>query len=170
MTRLVLAASTVALAIYSYFEIKTSLPLLTARIPTHAGTAPVSQALSTELYFCLFLQLLLSALLIGAPYVAADSIHFGRWRLSRYTPEQRERILPSLRELMALHAALVSCYFAARINLGINEARSHGPLLPADWLKQLMLTHLEWLVAVGVICGLIIYLYMAKFEEIAGEE
>jgi len=166
----VLAVLTVAQAVYSYFEIKTSLPLLTAGIPTHAGTAPVSQVLSTELYFCLFLQLLLSALLIGASYVAADGIHFGTWRLSRYTPEQRERILPSLRELMALLAAPVSFYFAARINLGISEARSHGPLLPADWLKQLMLTHLEWLVALGIICGLIIYLYMAKFEEIAGEE
>lgn len=171
MTRLVLVALTAAVAVYSYFDIKTGLPLLTAQIRTHSGsTAPVGQVLSTELYFCLFLQLFLTALLLGAPYVAADKIHFGSWRLNRYTPEQRDRILPSLHELMALLALLVSFYFAARINLGIHEARSHGPLLPADWLKNLIWTDVEWLAALAAACGIIIYLYVAKFDELAGEE
>jgi hypothetical protein len=134
MSRLVTAALTVALAVYSCVQVKTSLPLLTARILTHSGsTEPVREVIGAELSFSLFLQLFLAALLLGVPYIAAENIHFGSWCLSRYTPEQRDRILPVLRELTGLLALLVSFYFAARIYLRIHEARSHGPLLPADW-------------------------------------
>lgn len=52
MSRLVTAALTVALAVYSYLEIKTSLPLLTARVLAHSGsTVPVGQMISLELSF-----------------------------------------------------------------------------------------------------------------------
>jgi hypothetical protein len=68
MSRLVLAVLTAALAVYSYFEIKTSLPLLTAQIMTHRGaTAPVSHVLSLGLHITWFLQVFIAALLLAAP-------------------------------------------------------------------------------------------------------
>jgi len=171
MSRLVLAVLTAALAVYSYVEIRTGLPLLTAQIVTHKGAiVPVSQVLSGELYITWFLQLFLAALLLGAPYIAPRTIHFGSWRLSRYSPAQQERVLPLVRELTGILALLVSCYFSARICLEIREARAHGPRLPADWLKNVDRTELEWLAALMVICGISIYLYIAKFDEAAGEE
>jgi len=171
MSRLILAVLTVALAVYSYVEIKTGLPLLTARIPTHSGmTAPVGEVLSTGLYITWFLQLILAALLLGAPYVAADKIHFGSWRLGRYTPEQQDRILPSLRELTGLLALLLSFYFSSRIYLEIHDASSRSPLLPADWLRNVDRTEWELLAALTVVCGIIIYLYVAKFDELADQD
>jgi hypothetical protein len=166
-----MALLTLALAVYSYFEIRTSLPLLTTRIATHAGaTAPVVPILSTDLHLCFFLQLLFIAILLGAPYVAPENIHFGTWHLGRYAPEQRYRILPSLRVLMGLLALLSSFYFSARIHFVIQEASSHGPLLPADWLKSVIRTELEGLASLMLVCGLIIYGFIGKFEKMAGKE
>jgi len=171
MSRLVLTLLTAALAVYSYFEIKTGLPLLTAQIVTHRGaTAPVGEVLSTGLYVTWFLQLFIAALLLGAPYLAPETVHFGSWCLSRYSPGQQQRILPKVRELTGVLAFLVSSYFAARINLELHEARAHGALLPADWLKNVDRMEMEWLVGLLVICGIIIYLYVAKFDEAAREE
>lgn len=170
MSRLILATLTVALAVYSYVEIRIGLASLTARISTHSGsTAPVGEVLSTGLYITWFLQLILAAVLLGAPYFAADKIHLGSWRLDRYTPEQQHRILPSLRELMGLLAFLFSLYFSSRIYLEIHEASSHGPLLPADWLRNVDRTEWELLAALAVICGIIIYLYVAEFDEQTGD-
>ncbi len=171
MSRLVPAVLTAALAVYSYFEIKTGLPLLTAQITTHRGaTVPVSQVLSLGVYISWFLQVFLAALLLGAPYLAPQSIHFGSWRLGRYSPAQQQRVLPLVRELTGLLALLVSGYFSARIHLEIHDAGAHGPVLPADWLKNLDRTEIEWLAALMVICGIVIYLYVAKFDDAAGGE
>jgi len=171
MSRLVLAVLTAALAVYSYFEIGTSLPLLSAQVMTRRGaTVPVSQVLSLGLHITWFLQVFIAALLLAAPYIAPETIHFGSWRLSRYSPAQQERILPLVRELTAILALLVSSYFAARIYLEIHDAGAHGPVLPADWIKQVDRTELEWLLALIVICGIVIYLYIAKFDDAANAE
>jgi len=172
MSRLVLAVLTAALAAYSYFEIKTGLPLLTAHITTHGGaTVPVSHVLSLGVHVTWFLQVFIAASLLGAPYLAPQFIHFGSWRLSRYSPAQQQRVLPLMRELTGLLALLVSCYFSARIYLEIHDADAHGPMLPADWLQNVDRMELEWLLALMVICGIVIYLYVAKFDDAAaGEE
>jgi hypothetical protein len=162
---------TVALALCSYFEIKTSSPLLTARIPTHSGaTAPVGQVMGFGLWVSFFLQVFLSALLLAAPYVGTEAIHFGSWCLGNYPPEQRDRIMPLLRQLMALLSLLVSLYFALCIHLRIHGALSHGPVLPADWLDRAVRTDLEWMVGLMLACGAIIYRYLGRFDEIAGVE
>jgi hypothetical protein len=171
MSRLVLAVLTAALAVYSYFEIKTGLPLLTAHITTHSGaTVPVSHVLSLGVHISWFLQIFLAALLLGVPYIAPQTIHFGSWRLSRYSPAQQQRVLPLVQELTGLLALLVSCYFSARIYLEIHDSDAHGPMLPADWLKNVDRMELEWLLALMVICGIIIYLYIAKFDDAANAE
>jgi len=172
MSRIVLAVLTAALAVYSYIEIKTGLPLLTAHITTHKGASvPASHVLSLGVHITWFLQVFIAALLLGVPYLAPQSIHFGSWRLSRYSPAQQQRVLPLMRELTGLLALLVSCYFSARICLEIHDADAHGPLLPADWLKNVDRMELEWLLALMVICGIVIYLYVAKFDDAAaGEE
>jgi hypothetical protein len=171
MSRLVLAVLTAALAVYSYFEIRTGLPFLTAHITTHSGAiVPVSQVVGLGVHISWFLQVFLAALLLGAPYLAPQTIHFGTWRLGRYSPAQQQRVLPLVQELTGLLALLVSCYFSARIYLEIHDADAHGPMLPADWLKNVDRTELEWLLALMVICGIIIYLYIAKLDDAAGGE
>lgn len=171
MSRLGLALLTVALAVYSYFQIKTGLPLLTAQITTRSGsTVPVGEVLSLGLYITWILQLLVATLLLGAPYIAPQAIYFGSWRLGRYSTEQQQRLLPLVRELTGLLALLVSAYFSARIYLEIHDARAHGPRLPAGWLKNVDLMEMEWLAALVVVCGLVIYLYVAKLEDAAAEE
>ena len=171
MSRLVLAVLTVALAVYSYFEIYTGLPLLTAQVVTHGGaTVPVNHVLSLGLHITWFLQVFLAAVVLAVPYVAPQSIHFGSWCLGRYSPAQQARMLPLVRELTGLLALLNSCYFSARIYLEIHDAGGHGPVLPADWMKTVDRTELEGLLALIVISGIIIYLYIAKFDDAAGEE
>ena len=170
MSRQVLAVLTAALAVYSYFEISTGLPLLTAHLVTRRGvTVPVSQVLSFWVHITWYLQVLFSALLLGVPYIAPQMIHFGRWSLSRYSPEQQQRVLPLMRELTGLLAFLVSCYFSARIFLEIHDAGMHGPVLPAEWLKNVDRTEMAWFLALIFICGIVIYLYTAKFDDAAGE-
>jgi hypothetical protein len=171
MSRLVLAALTVALIVYSRFEIQTGLPLLTAHIATHRGAiVPVIQALRLGLRITWSLQVVVAVLLLGVPYIAPQVIHFGSWCLGRYSPSQQQRVLPLMRELTGLLALLVSFYFSARIHLEIHDASAHGPVLPADWLKNLDRMELGWLLALMVICGIVIYLYIAKFDDAAGEE
>jgi hypothetical protein len=68
MSRLVLAVLTAALAVYSYFEIGTSLPSLSAQVMTRRGaTVPVSQVLSLGLHITWFLLVFIAALLLAAP-------------------------------------------------------------------------------------------------------
>jgi len=168
MTRLVMAVLTGALCFCSYVEIKTGLPSLTARLLTqHGSSSPVGPVLSIDLKTCFLLQVLISAIALGAPYVAPEYIHLGSWTLHRYVPEQRDRVLPPLRVLMGLLALLVSAYFTARIFLVIHEASSQGPLLPADWLSHLFRTEIEWLLGLMAVCGLIIYRYIGKFDALA---
>ena len=160
-----------ALAFYSYCEIRTGLPLLTARIVTHPGSSsPVGEVIGLDLYLCLLLQIPLAVLLLSAPYLAPEAIRFDAWCLSRYTLRQRDRIVPLLRELAALLALLVSLYFATRIYVAIHEAQSHGPLLLRDWLNNMIRTELEWLVGLMLVCGPIIFRYLGKFDEVAGGE
>ena len=171
MSRLVLAVLTAALTVYSYFEIETSLPLLTAQVMTHRdATVPVGHVLSLGLHITWFLQVFLAALLLAIPYIAPETIHFGSWCLSRYSPAQQGRILPLVRELTAILALLTSSYFAARIYFEIHDAGAHGPLLPADWIKNVDRTELQWLLALLVVCGIVIYLYTAKFDDAASAD
>ena len=171
MSRLVLAVLTAALAVYSYFEIATGLPLLSAQVMTHRGAAvPVSHVLSLGLHIAWFSQAFIAALLLAAPYIAPQYIHFGSWSLGRYSPVQQARILPLLRELTGILALLASSYFAARIYFEIHDAGAHGPVLPADWIKNIDRMELEWLLALMVICGIIIYIYIAKIDDAAGQE
>jgi len=170
MLRGLTTALTVALALYSYFDIQTSLPLLTARVPTHSGqTAPVGQVIRLGLHIFLFLQLFLGAILLGAPYIAPENIHLGWWCFSKYTQEQRDRILPSLRDLMALLALLFSLYFAASIGLRIHSAQSQGPLLPSDWLDRWARAELQGLMALTVVSAVVTYRYISKFDELASD-
>jgi hypothetical protein len=158
-----------ALAVYSYFEIRTSLPLLTARIPTHGGaTAPVGQVISIHVWLSLFLQIFLSGVLLAVPYFP-QAAHFGSRSLRDYTPEQLDRIMPLLRQMTGRMSLLVSSYFAFCIRLRIHGALSQGPVLPADWLARVTRTELEWMVGLLVGCGIIVHRYFARFDEVAAQ-
>jgi len=174
MSRLVLAGLTAALAVYSYFDIETGLPLLTAQVMTHRGTVvPVSRVLSSGLHITWWLQIIAAALLLGAPYIALQTPRFVSWCLGRYSPAQWEpllRILPLVKEMTGILALLDSSYLASRIHLEIHDARAHGPLLPADWLMSVDRMELKWLLVLMVMWGIVIYLYIAKIEDAANEE
>lgn len=113
MARLLTTLLTTALLAYSYFEIRVSQPLLTARVRTNSGsTVPVAPLMRIDFSISFVLQVLFAGLLLCLPYFAAENIHFGSWRLSRYKPEQRRRILPLLRDGFACSAGQFLSYRA----------------------------------------------------------
>ena len=169
MSRVVMAVVSLALVAYSYFEVKADLPSLTAAIPTDSAAIPVPQAICMDLRFSFAIQLLLVALFLIVGYIVPESAHFGWWSLGRYTPKQRERILPKLRELIGVLTLLISGYFAAQIHLVIRSARSYGLLLPRVWLQHLERAKLYGLVALLLTCAIVIFRYLKKFEVLAGE-
>ena len=123
--------------------------------------------ISLHVYSSLFLQLLLSAVLLGSAYVAPENLHFGWWCLSRYSVEQRERVVPLLRVLTGWLSLLVSAFFAACIYLWIHSALSldSGPL--SDWIAHAGRLQLEGLAALVVVCGLLIRGWIGKFDNAA---
>lgn len=166
---------TAVVILYSYFEIKTSLPLLTARIPTNSNPAgrPIGFLIGNGLWINLFLQILISGLLLAVPYVGRwypGAVHFG-WRcLSDYTPKQRERIMPLLRDMVGLASLLVSLVFGLCTHLRIHAALSSGPRLPVDWFKHVISSELQLMAGMAVGLGVITFYYVGRFDAEAGGE
>jgi hypothetical protein len=166
---------TAVVILCSYLEIKISLPLLTARLPTNSNPAgvPVGLVIENGLWINLFLQLLISGLLLAVPYVGAwypGAVHFGWRHLSDYTPRQRERIMPLLQDMMGLSSLLVSLCFGFCNHLRIQSALSSGPRLPADWFGHVISSELQ--VMAGLVVGLVVvtFYYVARFDAKAGAE
>jgi hypothetical protein len=160
---------TAVVIIYSYFEIKSDLPLLTARLPTNRNPAgqPVGSVIGHGLWINLFLQIFISGLLLAVPYVGRwfpEAVHFG-WRcLSDYTPEQRERIMPLLRNMMGLASLLVSVVFGLCNHLRIQSALTSGPRLPADWFTSVFSSQLQLMAGLAVGLGVLTVYYVGRFD------
>ena len=165
---------TVAVIFCSYFEIKGDLPLLTARLPTNHNPAgePIGLLIGRGLWINLFLQILISGLFLAVPYVGRwfpEFVHLGWRRLSDYTPEQCERIMPLLRDMTGLASFSVSLFFGLANHLRIRSALSSGPRLPGDWFKHVMSSQLQLLAGLLIAMAAITFYYTARIDIEAGQ-
>jgi len=159
---------TLALAIYSFFLIKTNIPLLPARIPTHfnAGGEADGWGSPDTLWFLLLVQVLICGLLLVMPLIGArypGSVHLGRRRLSDFGPEARERITPLFTNMMGTQSVLLGLLFSRLLYEIIQAASSSRPHFAPKWELGLFLA--------GVAVTLIYYLgriYVVASEVIAG--
>ena len=105
-----------ALALYSFLLIETSLPGLPPRIPTHFNFAgePDQWGSPHMLWVLLALQILLTALLLSIPAWGRrypQAVHLGTKNLSDFTPEQRELVMPLLRNMAGFMSIASSLFF-----------------------------------------------------------
>jgi uncharacterized membrane protein len=159
---------TLALAIYSFFLIKTRIPLLPARIPTHFNAAGEANGWGSPdtLWFLLLVQVLICGLLLAMPLIGLrypGSVHLGRRRLSDFGPEVRERIMPLFTDMMGTMSVLLSLLFSFLLHEIIQAASSSQPHFSPKWELGLFLA--------GTAVTLIYYLsriYAVTSEAISG--
>ena len=159
---------TLALAIYSFFLIKTSIPRLPARIPTHFNAAGEANCWGSPdtLWFLLLVQVLICGLLLVMPVIGArypGSVHLGSRSLSDFGPEARERITPLFTKMMGTMSVLLSLLMSLLLHQIIQAAASSQPHFSPKWELGLFLA--------GVAVTLIYYLsriYAVTSEALAG--
>lgn len=140
---------TIALALYSYLQLKMHFP---------ADAPATTSATAAKLLFAI--QLLLAAVFFLVPYFP-ESIHFGTRKLSDYTPDQMQRITPLLREMLALMSLLFALYFTANVQILSRQAQAPNPREPARAIAALE----PWLVGALIISqAAIIFYYLRRFD------
>jgi uncharacterized membrane protein len=152
-----------ALAAYSYFAIRSAMPRLPARIATHFNWSgePNSWSSPDMLWILLAVQVFGAALILVIPALgrrAPQLVNLGTRRLSDYSPEARQRIMPLLEDMCGYLAVLFSLLFTVLIRELIRAALS--PVTrPSFWLVG------GFLVATAV---LLVY-YLWRMKRAAGE-
>lgn len=154
-----------ALALYSYFLIQTSLPHLPARIPTHFNLAGKPDGLGSPhaLWLVFGTQVLIAGLMLLIPFLGRripGAVHLGTRRLSDYTPEQRELIMPLLEQMAGLMSVAVGLFFVYVIREMIRAAEQPGSK-----------THIGW--AAGLFAGGMVGVslcYMRRMSRVAKAE
>lgn len=141
----------IALAVYSYFQVRAPLPQNALHIAAVAPLLFASQLLTSLLFFLV-------------PYFP-ESVHFGSRRLADYAPKQLERIQPLLRDMAGLMGLLMALYFAVNVHLLIEQALSPSPRDAA----RAIVSAVPWLTGV-LIAGetIIIFYYLRRFDSSAG--
>ena len=157
-----LKAITAALAFYSYYLIRTSLPTLPARIPTHFNFAgqPDGWSSPQTLWMLLVIQVVTGVLMLSIPLWGRrfpQIVNLGFKRLSDYTPAQRERIMPLLEEMAGLMGITFSLLFTYLIHEMIRAATVAHPRLQMGWPLGLF---------VAAMVGLSIY-YIRRINAVA---
>jgi len=151
-------ASVVALAIYSCVSIWSAMPRMPERFPTQFGWGgePTGWGGPNTLWVLLAVQVFCSALMLAIPAIsrrAPQLVNLGFHRLSDYSPEVRERIMPLLNDMSGLMAVLFGLLFTFIIRETIR-----GALVPG--------THPTlWPVGAFVVAmfGLVLY-YVRRFD------
>ena len=131
--------------IYSFFLIRTSLPLLPARIPTHFNASGVADTWGSPdaLWTLLGAQALTCVVFLVVPYLSQrfpGAVHLGRRRLSDFSPAQRARMLPLLNEMTGYMAVLMSLFFVWMLRQMLAAARAPNPHLSPLWPMVLLLS------------------------------
>ncbi len=96
-----------------------------------------------------------------------DTVHFGSRTLANYTPAQMERIMPLLRDMIALMGFLFALYFAVNVHSLVRQSLSSVPrevvraIVPLD----------PWLI-VGLLAGqgATVFYYLRRFDAAASSE
>ena len=123
---------------YSYFLIRTNLPHLPQRIPTHFNAAGVANGWGSPntLWSLLAAQALTCVVFLVVPYVGQrypGAIHIGSRRLSDFTPAQRVRMLPILNNLSGYPCVVMNLFFVWMVNAIIKAAAEPVPHLQMLW-------------------------------------
>lgn len=136
-----------ALALYSFFLIQTSLPNLPSRIPVHFNLAgqPDGWGSPNTFWILLGFQVLVCGVMLsmsswGRRY--PGSVHFGTRRLSDFTPEQRELVLPLLDQLGGWMSVITGLFFVFIIRESIGAAGSDHPQFHVGWAAALFVVGL----------------------------
>jgi uncharacterized membrane protein len=126
------------LAFYSFILIKTNIPRLPACIPTHFNAAGEANGWGSPdtLWYLLEVQVLVCGLFLAMPLLGRrfpGSVNLGRRRLSDFTPEQRERIMPLLTDMMGYMSVLLSLLFSILLREIIHASSSSHPHFAPKW-------------------------------------
>ena len=129
---------TFGLAFYSLFLIKTNIPRLPARIPTHFNAAGEADGWGSPdtLWFLLLVQVLTGGLFLVVPLLARrfpGTVNVGFRKLSDFAPAQRERIMPFLTDMMGYMSVLLSLLFCILLRETIHAASSSHPHFAPWW-------------------------------------
>jgi uncharacterized membrane protein len=126
------------LALYSFFLIKTNIPRLPARIPTHFNAAGKANRWGSpdSLWVLLVFQVLICGLFLAVPLLGRrypDSVNLGTRKLSDLTPAQRERVMPLFSDMMGYMSVLLGLLFSVLLRENIHAALSSHPHLSPWW-------------------------------------
>ena len=110
-------AAVIALAAYTFISIRSAMPQLPERIPTQFNWQgePTGWGGPNTLWILLAFQVSGSVLMLAIPAIgrlAPQLVNLGFHRLSDYSAEARERIMPLLRNMSGYLAVLYSFLFA----------------------------------------------------------
>jgi hypothetical protein len=143
--------------VYSYFEIRNELPLLAAASDAHAGIA-------LSLWIALSVQAFVCGVMLLVPVIARvmpEAVHFGWRRLSDYSPNQLQRVLPAVGAMSGMMCLATSLLLGLGIHVRIQNARSntHNQALVLAMYAALLVSYI-----------LITWYYGQQMDEAAGEE
>jgi uncharacterized membrane protein len=132
------------LALYSFFLIKTNIPRLPARIPTHFNGAGEADGWGSPdtLWLLLLVQVLTCGLFLMVPLLARrfpGTVNVGFRKLSDFTAAQRERIMPLLAGMMGYMSVLLGLLFCILLRETIHAASSFHPHISFWWVFGLFL-------------------------------
>lgn len=152
------------LALYSYILIQTSLPHLPSRIPTHFNFAgrPDKWGSPHTLWLLLGIQVLTVGLMLFIPILGRKfpgTVNLGTRRLSDYTPEQRELVMPLLEQMTGFMSIAASLFFVYIIREMIRAAEQTRSMTHIGWAAGLF---------VGSMVGISIY-YVRRMGKVANE-
>jgi TRAP-type C4-dicarboxylate transport system permease small subunit len=136
----------IALAGYSYSQIRTYLPNNPSAAPAGIGS---------KLLFGI--QLLVTLVFFIAPFFP-ESIHFGSRCLSDYAPGQLERIMPMVKDMLGLMGLLMTLYFSLNVRLSVVQARSAEPRKAARSIVAAQ----PWLIGTLLVGEAVITLYYLR--------
>jgi uncharacterized membrane protein len=122
----------IALAVYSYFVVRTNLPTLPQRIPMHFNAAGFADGWGSpdSLWILFGAQALCCAIFLLIPYlgqIIPGAIHFGSKRLSDYPEEQRPQMLAMLNDMAACMNIVMNLFFVILLRQVIHAATQAYP-------------------------------------------
>jgi uncharacterized membrane protein len=153
------------LVIYSYFLIKTNLPNLPRIIPTHFNGAGVANGWGSPdtLWVLLGAQALTCGMFLVMPYFSQrypKLVHFGRRKLSEFSPGQRARMLTILNDMAGYSNILLNVFWVFMLMEILRASAQPIPRIHPLFPMVLL---------VGGMMGIMVY-YMAQFRRVAKEE
>ena len=122
------------LLIYSYFITRITIPTLPQRIPVHFNAAGEANGWgSPDIFWLLFAaQTLSTVLFLAVPYLGQllpGAVHFGRRRLSDFSPERRPQMLSIMSDMSAYMSIVMNLFFVVMLHEMIRAVREPIPRL-----------------------------------------